>query len=485
MYVYIDEIPDFENYDLVNIDEELHKKLFNLPPERLQFGTSSLYIVGTNKIDIKQKKIFYDYLRKDFLKLGKNLFNIAKQNNKIRFEPIDKINNKEFESYYLEHVLFEIELTKKQSQIMSEIYKNYDNVIYTLSTNKKTQNIYSYIYIMDDIINSLYLLHDKLNFKIDDYLMMLLNILKKLNKNLKLNIHIANILTEIKELSDTIENIKNEYKFDLKKEISLALKEPTKLNVNKYFEAPPLSITFNYSQYPEIKKHILKWVNEYGFPYYVLSKEEDKYKNKITKFINLKNNEYAVPCEELILCSVFSYMFYTIRTDWKKADEKIKGLFGFNLNNNTRNNSKKITNIKKLFSYYNTYVITNQLGLYSGYDNISISNYKEKDAKKKYEDCDNYFKYTNDYSQEYQENIFYNICLANYYLINDSVNMKDNNLKLLRKNKQKQCKICGKWFIPNKEFKNFCCSECKHKHEKEKDRIKKKNKRNKSGELPS
>lgn len=157
-------------------------------------------------------------------------------------------------------------------------------------------------------------------------------------------------------------------------------------------------------------------------------------------------------------------MIYSIRTEWKKADNKIKELFGFKDNDNINNNSKRISNIIKLFNYYNTNSITTQYGFDCSYNII--------DTDKQNNSSDNYFSYYNKDTLTNKEKIFNNICLASYFLVKDSINMKDNNLKLSQKDKQKQCLICNKWFTPNKELRNYCSIDCKKIHQREKDRIK-------------
>ncbi len=469
--VYIDGIPTFRKYDLININEGIQHLFKN------QLNANFLYIKGINKIEDKKKTTYYGYLLKDYLKLGKELYNLAKQN-KIKFEYMDKISNSDFESHFLENIMFGINFTDNQKEIIEQIGEIYDDIFIKLFNNKSNL-IYSYVDYIDDIINSLFLLYNNINYKIDNYLISLLELLKTLNIILDNNSNddkIISTLEMIKKLSIDIENIKNKNKFDLKKEISLALKKPKKYTVNKYFDIPPLTVIFNINQLPEIKKSILKWINEYGLPYYIAPDALDEnsdynktYKEKIhiNTDIAISEENYLIPCEDLVLSSIFCYIIHSIRTDWKKTDKEIKYLFDFKDDDNINNNSKRISDIIKLFNYYNTYSITIQYGFNCSYyiNDISDNN------------SDNYFISFNDETYTNEEKIFNNICLASYYLVKDSINMKENNLKLSKKNKQKQCPICNKWFTPNKDLRNYCSIDCKKNHEREIDKIKKQKQR--------
>lgn len=471
--VYFDKTPSFKEYDLININEGIQHLFKN------QLNANFLYIKGINKIEDKKKTTYHGYLLKDYLKLGKELYNLAKQN-KIKFEYMDEINNSDFESHYLENIMFEINFTDNQREIINQIGEIYDDIFIKLSNNK-SNFIYSYVDYIDDSINSLFLLYNNINYEIDNYLISLLELLKTLNIILDSSIDddkIISTLEKIKKLSIDIESIKDKNKFDLKNKISLALKKPKKYTINKYFDIPPLTVIFNINQLPEIKKIILKWVNEYGLPYYIAPDASDEssdhnktYKEKvhINTDIAISEDNYLIPCEDLILSSIFCYMIYSIRTDWKKTDKGIKYLFGFKDDDNINNNSKKISDIIKLFDYYNTYSITIQYGFDCSYYIIDTD--KQKNLS------DNYFSYYNKDTLTNEEKIFNNICLASYFLVKDSINMKDNNLKLSQKNKQKQCHICNKWFTPNKELKKYCCIDCKKIHQREKGRIKKQRQR--------
>lgn len=455
MFVYVDDIPKFEKYDLVNVER--------LPLHKTRFETSTLYIKGEKYVETKVKSVYFDYLFKDFCDLGKKLYQLAKQNSQILFDSTDIITDDDFESYYIEKEFFNLDLKIKSNELIEEIFDEYYAIKEkTINANEDmlVSNAYS---ITQNIINSLIFLCDRYKYDIDDYLTKILKMLKntKENKNyLALLMNINFLYNEVYEIKQ-----KQNLDFKLKKEVSIASKYPTKITIDNYYKEPPLFITFNFSQYEKIKKYIISWVKKYGLPYYPPLNLEEDYKERIKKEIEIKDDEIAIPCEPLIMTSIFSYLLYTIRNDWKKADSYIKSLFKFKEDNKLNDNKKQITKIKEAFSHYCKKTITNLRGFECSYKNIDKIN------------DNNYFKNYDDISQSYQEKIFNNICLASYYIIEDKINLKKQKTQLSTKNKKKQCAICGKWFTPNQNYRTFCSNKCKNEQKRIRETLKKRKKR--------
>ena len=157
-----------------------------------------------------------------------------------------------------------------------------------------------------------------------------------------------------KSVNDIDNDINN--KIDINKLISIfnaAKKKPNKINIDNKFKKTPINVYFSYNKIKEIKKILFDWLNEFGFPYYINTDDEDEFKKYITEKFNINNNESIIPAETLIINSIYNYMLYTIFKDWKKTDEKIKKIFNYNDKKKMKNNITVIKEYNHFLSFYN------------------------------------------------------------------------------------------------------------------------------------
>lgn len=57
-------------------------------------------------------------------------------------------------------------------------------------------------------------------------------------------------------------------------------------------------------------------------PYYIKVDDEKEYRSSANNIIKVNNNEEIIPCDILIINSVFNYMLYTMLTEWKETDKE-------------------------------------------------------------------------------------------------------------------------------------------------------------------
>ena len=217
-----------------------------------------------------------------------------------------------------------------------------------------------------------------------------------------------------KSVNDIDNDINN--KIDINKLISIfnaAKKKPNKINIDNKFKKTPINVYFSYNKIKEIKKILFDWLNEFGFPYYINTDDEDEFKKYITEKFNINNNESIIPAETLIINSIYNYMLYTIFKDWKKTDEKIKKIFNYNDKKKMKNN---ITVIKE----YNHF-----LSFYNNCNNI-IFKFNSKNIKKDiankfdYSMNDNYLKNKID-EDTFEEEYVNNLCLVMNKIVENKI----------------------------------------------------------------
>ena len=90
--IYTDNLPAFEEYTIINNEEEVLKFLNKVSNNKGILPIDTLYIKGINRIDnnncIGANKFFYDYLE-----LGKQLFELSLLNNKMSFKIHNSFDN--------------------------------------------------------------------------------------------------------------------------------------------------------------------------------------------------------------------------------------------------------------------------------------------------------------------------------------------------------------------------------------------------------
>jgi len=500
-YIYKDKnLLSFEKYELFDPSEENWRATTFIPsfPQGVRH-IDSLYIKGINRI-FSSKTINCKDFFSDYLKLGKKLFELATSRNKISFTLNEDLDDSELNSNYIEKVMtFDTAVcsskmlnsnigsnfSEKQNCILEEVL-NLRDKFSTLAEDKNFNNlIYGLIDIIDDIIN---LLLENTTIQIDIYknLCDLLGIVKKAynycnsGKNYS-DVEITkNLLLAQAELSDLqfrIEDIQKKNNFDLRKNLTISNRKKyettTKTNVYNKFKDSLLEVVFTYNQIKDLKRIIINWLDNYGFPYYVKESDEVEYRNKIIEIfklekeenkneyngiISLKENEEIIPCNFLITNSIFCYMLYKIFDDWNAAEDNIKSIFGFENKSDFRDNRSRIQKIKDANKYYNNSVCSNILGFstkeYIVNEENTNNKFKDKDSG-----CDLYFN---------------NLLLVSNRLINEKT-LEPINIK------QEKCPICGKKFTKNKDRRGYCSEKCAEKGKTEGNRKKKQKNKKKQG----
>lgn len=504
--IYTDNLPAFEEYTIINNQEEVLESLNRITDNKGILPIEALYIKGINRIDnsncIGANKFFYDYLE-----LGKQLLELSLLNNKVKFKIHNSFdNNLELNNYYLQRIIWEndfdipglyeeekelLEEIQSCLEIVEELKKNFSyrikeinelinmskEIITTLliltsksisknefvklfnlskeAKRKISSNsefhcpIFKELYTLLDILNSTIGLLSETSEKKSLYI----SIFEEEKENI---FSVPKILdmcrNDLKDLLKVVDDKKNELKFDLKKEISLSkikkLDDISNINIINKFEEPILMIKYSYNQLEDLKNILVPWLKKYGFSYY-------------NPTLSSNTNEELIPCDILITNSIFNYMYYSLFTEWETTDKRILDIFGFDMTKSFRENRSSIISIKNDLDYYNNQV-TSKI---QGFD----CSYYEEDS---FEGSDNYFNYSTE-DGDLKETIFNNLCIAMNKIV------KEKTTKFLANKKLKNCSICGKSFEPGK-YRNVCSDECNRKREtlkKQKQRRKEKEKK--------
>lgn len=468
--IYIDNIPSFEEYDLVDLNTYntlfLMKKYNEEHADKISKGIrlpDRMFIIGKGMQPNNDSnrtinaKTFYE----DYLKLGKKLFELSTSKHNIEFEYSYQFDD---DDLYLKHLVFNPEY----EIMMREKYENYLDEIYTIREEAEVYLSYTifeekygiFLDLTDKILNMIYILYSVFNQDVEEHLKKLETTVSEIfeyciqidiDKSKDIFNGLENINNKLLILLKNIKNGMGNNNFDIrKKTITSSRKKMDNItNIDFYnkMNEYPITVKFTYSQFKELKRIIKTWLKKYGFPYYVNQKDVEKYKIEINKILKLKEDEMAVPCDILIIHSVYNYMLYTLFTDKNKTDDKIKNLFNSN-NTSKKRNKKNIFSIRDSFAYFNNVVCTYiLLDFKSSYVYNEV--YDEKELRK-----NNYLCEYIDDEEYYKDRSFNNLCIA-FGLI-----LKNEILYETPVSDEKKCSVCGNWFIPNQEYKVYCSKEC-------------------------
>lgn len=468
--IYIDNIPSFEEYDLVDLNTYntlFLMKMYNEEhSDKISKGIripDRMFIIGKGMQPNNDSnrtinaKTFYE----DYLKLGKKLFELSTSKYNIEFEYSYQLDD---DDLYLKHLVFNTEY----ETMMREKYENYIDEIYTIREEAGVYLSYTifeekysiFFDLTDKILNMIYILYSVFNQDVEEYLKKLETTMSEIfeyciqidiDKSKDIFNGLENINNKLLILLKNIRNGMRNNNFDIRKKTITSSRKKTDniTNIDFYnkMNQYPITVKFTYSQFKELKRIIKTWLKKYGFPYYVNQEDVKKYEIEINKILKLKEDEMAVPCDILIIHSVYNYMLYMLFTDKNKTDDKIKRLFNFNSDSKSKNKSN-VFSIRNNFNYYNnivcTYILLNFKSSYV-YNEV----YDEKELRK-----DNYLC---DYIEKkgcYEDRTFNNLCIA------FGLMLKDEILYETPVSDEKRCSVCGNWFIPNREFKVYCSKEC-------------------------
>ncbi len=485
-YIYKDNLPSFRQYELFDTMEEDYKATMVIPAYKGRGirGISTLYIKGIERIDDYEDKIEYEKFFNDYLKLGKDLFELSMTEHQVHFIENYELDIPTLISNYIECVFFEIPLSDLQLNIIGSIRDLTEDFIYMELPSKYNVIIWDIIDLIDEIMDILFLLVKEKNYNIDDYLNDVWGILEEtidisdnLNKKGKLD-RILEILLdcqmELNKLFEKIEEIIKKGGINLKKKISISnaqKKEIKKNNILNKDKESPLIVLFTCDQLDDLKKLIITFLNKYGFPYYVFTDDEENYKKYVNdKITKIEDNSDIIPCDILILNSIFNYLLCTILKDWKIADDEIKKIWKFDDKKIKSKNVMTIHKIRTMCSYFNNslssklYEFKNHVNSLDDENNFNMVPLDNEDD---YNSCDNYLKIIKD--DCYYQFLFNNLCIAANEILTKKYRYDKINDKI------DKCKNCGKPFIPSKDLKKYCCKECKKERRR---KNKTKNRRN-------
>lgn len=472
-YIYKDNLPNYESYELFDPNEDdwfAATKALNNKGVR---PISTLFIKGKNRVN-KGNSIEVENFFNQYLKLGKKLYKLAINSGNISFTPIRELDEEEIESNYIENIELDTSFSDPQNQLINNIL-NIEDELYDMldESDKLFQFIINIIDLEKLIIEKIYLLNNETDIDVTKYLSDTFKVLNEIKKIVGNKVSYLNLIEKGLEIDCIINDIDNDInnKIDINKLISISnatKKKPNKINIDNKFKKPPINVYFSYNKIKEIKKILFDWLDEFGFPYYINTDDEDEFKKYITEKFNINNNESIIPAETLIINSIYNYMLYTIFKDWKKTDEKIKKMFNFNDKKKVRNNITTIKEYNNFLSYYNN---CNNIIFKFNCKNIK----KDIDNKFDYSMNDNYLKNKID-EDIFEEEYVNNLCLV----MNKIVENKIKDIKI--NDKYKKC-ICGKWFIPTKQNKNYCSDECSIIGRRYKNRINRRNDRKRDNKV--
>lgn len=489
--IYIDNIPRFEEYDLIDLNTDntffLMKKYNEEHINKISKGTrlpDRMFIVGKriqkNNEDSDRTinaKTFHD----DYLKLGKKLFELSTSKHDIEFEYSYQLDN---DDLYLKHLVtnyeYEIMMREKYEDYLDEIYTIREEAEVYLDNTVFEEKYGVFLDLTDKILNIICILYSVFNQDVEEHLKRLETIMSEIfeyciqidiDKSKDIFNGLENINDKLLILLKNIRSGMENNNFDIRKiTITSSRKKMDNItNIDFYnkMNEYPITVKFAYSQFKELKRIIKTWLRKYGFPYYVNQKDVKKYEIEINKILKLKEDEMAVPCDILIIHSIYNYMLYTLFTDKNKTDDKIKRLFNFNSDSKSKNKSN-VFSIRDNFNYYNNIVCTHILLDFKSSYNPNDEEDEEKLRK------DNYLC---DYIEKkgcYEDRTFNNLCIA-FELI-----LKDEILYETPVSDEKKCSVCGNWFTPDKYHKIYCSEICKPNGKRGKEKLNKRTQRKKN-----
>ncbi len=483
-YIYLKNLPLFERYELIDTNENTWKSTRNvgLFNNRGIRSINSLYIKGINKISDEDRKIDdYKVFFKDYLNLGKKLFELSISKNKMSFiKPILIDDDSLIELKYNEEIMDMSNFNKKYGDLIDDINDLYNSIENEIDVDN--DYVYNYIYnllsTVDKILSSLAILDKVFNYNVKeelhtlyDFFLEYYNYFFEETDGIKLIDYKFNYLDE---LIESIDNIKKENGFNLKKELALSNAkkrvnyDTNYVEFNNYFKESPIDVRFTYDQIKDLKRIIITWLKKYGFPYYVKKEDELEYREKIKsiKEFNISDNEFFIPCEHLIVNSIYTYLFYSLLIKQQEADPVIKQIFGVETKL-TRDKLKEINELRNAYKYYFNNVCDEifDIRLKSNKNETHIEEEEKKVSK-------NYFIKEND--DGYYKLYFNNLCIAaNIWLEKETKNNIFSD--------KKQCPICERWFYPEEfKYRKYCSDKCqKEGNRKQENLNKKKNRKEK------
>lgn len=490
-YLYKKNLPSFERYELFDTREEDWEATVVIPEfkNRGIRDIETLYIKGVKRVDNYKNKIEYKEFFNDYLKLGRNLFELSMTEHKVHFVENYELDIITLTSNYIEKNFFEIPLSDSQERIIKNIIDLKEDFLYMDLPDYFNNLIFDIINLIDDIMDLLNLLLREKNYSIDDYLNELwgiieeavdvCDILSKKDEFNEISKLFSNCQTELNKLFKKIEQAIKNSKIDLRKKIIISnaqKSEITKSNILNKYEESPLIVIFTYDQLNDLKNIITNFLKKYGFPYYVFTEDEKDYKNYVNdNIIKINSNDDVIPCNILILNSIFNYLLYTILTEWKTADSKIKKIWGFDEKKLKSKNITTIHKIRKMYSYFNSNLSSKLYNFKNHINNIDDEhnfNMEFLNDENDYKNCDNYFK--SDKDEEYCEFYFNNLCIAANEILNRECKYDDIDAE------SKNCPNCGEVFIPSKSYRVYCCDKCRKEGRKNKKNENKRNERKKN-----
>ena len=466
-YIYKDNIPSYKSYELFDPNDDDWFSATKALNNKGVRPISTLFIKGKNKVN-KSNNIEVENFFNQYLKLGEKLYKLALNGGNISFTPIRELDEEEIESNYIENIILNTNIPDPQSDLIDGILNIEDELYDMLDGNDRLfRFIINIIDLEKLIIGKIYLLIHETDIDVTNYLNNTFKVLNEIKIMIDNNISYLDLIEKGFEIDCIINDIDDDINnnIDINKLVSISnatKKKPNKINIDNKFKKPPINIYFSYNQIKNIKNILISWLDEFGFPYYINSDDEEKFKKYLTNNFNINDDENIIPAESLIINSIYNYMLYTIFKNWKKTDDKIKKLFNYNEKKKMRNNITAIKEYNNFLSYYNNCV------------NI-IFEFNSKNIKK---DIDNKFNYSmsNNYLKNkidediFEEEYVNNLCLV----MNKIVENKIKNIKI--NDKYKKC-ICGKWFIPTTKNKNYCSDECRIIGKRNKNTINRRNSR--------
>lgn len=461
MWIYKYNLPKFEDYEVFSTIESCLPQIKVIPLD-------TIYIRGKN-IKEAEKKVYYDYFFKDYLKLGKKLYNLA---HRVICCDAEILNDIKLNTCYFSES-GEISLNKYEQRILNSYQKNIDNLEKQLENCDSPSLIFETLDLIDNIFVFIMVLNTHIDIDPNIYLTKIIEILQKLDKEKIEEDKISETQKSLNILMNELVNLSKEKNFNLRRYVALS---PTKkidniLNVDvlNYSKVPPLSIYYNDEQFPKLKEIILEWLNINGFPYFVIPKKEQEYLDYINKKVEQEsindpkeyqdyknksksnNKNYIIPCENLIIHSVSTYLLYTILHQQMKAPDNIKSFYSINGSNKKQLNLNSIYKFKKIVSYY-TKSTCNTIDSFIIQPN-NIIDYNEEE----YED--------NHFAESYVK--FNNLCIAANLLLNESTQ------KVTWK-KYKVCIRCGKHIKKGYKYCEKCRKESRNEYKKLKARERRK-----------
>ena len=275
--IYLENIPMYEEYDLIDLNENdtifLMKMYEKEHKNKISNGTrlpDGMFIIGRKK-QKNNNSVSAEQFFKDYLKLGKDIFNLAISKKDIEIQYPYKLSD---DYIYLKHIAsdpeFEFKMREKYDYHLDEIYTIKEEVCVYLEDKAYEESLSDFQTLTDENLNIIYVLHIFFKQEVKDKLEKLINIMAKIFECcLQIDTKFSeDIFTKLCKINKELQIMLNDLEIEMKNKNLNIRKKTITSNARKLENITnidfinltndyPIKIKFTYNQFKQLKK---KWL---------------------------------------------------------------------------------------------------------------------------------------------------------------------------------------------------------------------------------